>query len=94
MTDWNNRVEAFALVDRAVRLQWADEHDGELSEIEECLVRALELDPENVGTLQEIAHFYDAVIPNPEKATRYAHQCRQQAMKIVSEMDSILADSE
>lgn len=89
MKDWNNRVEAFALADRAQRLQLAEDN-GDLSEVEECLVRAIELDPDSLEALQEIAHLYDAVLPNPDKARGFARRCREQAMKIVSEMDGIL----
>ena len=66
----NNRIESFALVDRAIRLQLAD--DGDPSEVEECLKKALALDPENIDALQEAAHFYDAVTLNARKAKKYA----------------------
>src|ERR1700687_5621958 len=84
----NNRIESFALVDRAMRLQLAD--DGELSEVEECLTKALALNPENIDALQEAAHFYDAVMPNVRKAKKYALDCRGRAAKVASEMDGIL----
>ncbi len=92
MTDWNNRIEAFTLADRAQRLQLAED-GGALSEVEDCLTRAINLDPDNIEALQEIAHLYDAVIPDAEKAKRYAARCREQAMKIITQMDSILADA-
>jgi hypothetical protein len=89
----NNRIESFALADRAIRLQLAD--DGDPSEVEECLKKALALDPENIEALQEAAHFYDAVTPNARKAKKYALDCRGRAAKVASEMDGILegADS-
>ena len=62
----NRRIEAFSLVDQAIRLQL--EERGELSEVESCLTRALELDPHNIEALEEAAHFYDAVVPAPQKA--------------------------
>lgn len=90
--DSNRRVEASALVDRALRLQLAED-GGDLSEVEECLIRAIELDEDNIEALQEIAHLYDAVLPDADKAKRYAVKCREKALNIVSEMDSILADA-
>ncbi|MGH9521975.1 MAG: hypothetical protein ACRD3E_05540 [Terriglobales bacterium] len=88
--NWNNRIEAFALADRAERLQLTDE--GQLREVEECLRRALKLDCKSVEVLQELAHLYDAVIPDAKKAKKYALKCRESAMKVVREMDAILAD--
>ncbi len=84
----NNRVEAFELVDRAIRLQLAD--SGDLSEVEACLRKALALDPGNIEALQETAHFYDAVTPNAKKAKKYAVDCRGRAASVASEMDGIL----
>jgi Tfp pilus assembly protein PilF len=89
MTKPNNRIEAFELVDRAMRLQLADDN-GDLDEVEDCLNKAIELDPENIHALQEAAHFYESVVPNAEKARKYAATCRRKAATIISEMDGIL----
>jgi len=86
----NHRTAAFELVDRAIRLQLSD--DGDLSEIEDCLQRALKLDPNSIEVLQEAAHFYDAVIPSTRKARKFATQCRAKAVKLVGEMDRIISD--
>jgi hypothetical protein len=86
----NNRIAAFELVDRAIRLQLSD--DGDLSETENCLKRALRLDPNNIEALQEAAHFYDAVVPNAQKARRFAASCRDKALKVAAEMDSIIKE--
>jgi hypothetical protein len=66
----NSRIEAFKLVDQAMRLQLTD--DGDLVEIEECLKKALKLNPDSIEALQEAAHFYDAVVPNANRARKYA----------------------
>jgi hypothetical protein len=42
MPESNSRVEAFKLVDQALRLQLADD-GGDLSEVGECLNKALDL---------------------------------------------------
>jgi hypothetical protein len=86
----NNRIAAFELVDRAIRLQLSDE--GDLSEIEECLQRALSLDPNSIEVLQEAAHFYDAVVPNGRKARKLAAHCRDKAIKLVAEMNRIVKE--
>ena len=86
----NTRIVAFELVDRAIRLQLSD--DAELPEIEDCLKRALSLDPNSIEVLQEAAHFYDAVVPNARKARKFATHCRDKAVKVVAEMDSIIKE--
>jgi hypothetical protein len=90
MPKMNNRIAAFELVDRAIRLQLSD--GGNLSEIEECLQRALSLDPNSIEVLQEAAHFYDVVVPNNRKARKFAADCRKKADKLVAEMDSIIKE--
>ena len=87
----NNRTEAFELVDRAIRLQLSD--DGDLSEVEDCLQKALTLDPDGIEVLEEAAHFYDAVVPKPQEAHKFAAQCREKALKLVAEMDTIIEES-
>ena len=86
----NNRIAAFELVNRAIRLQLSD--DGELSEVEDCLQKALRLDPTSIEVLQEAAHFYDAVVPNVRKARKFAAHCRDKAVKLVAEMDGIIKE--
>jgi hypothetical protein len=84
----NSRVEAFKPVDRALRLQLVD--DGDLSEVEECPNKALDLSPGSIEVLQEAAHFYDAVVPNARKARKYAVLCRERARKVAAEMEDIM----
>ncbi len=84
-----NRIEAFKLVDHAVRLQLTD--DGDLIEIEKCFTKALELDPDSIEVLQEAAHFYDAVVPNAKMARKCAASCREKAAELTAEMGVILA---
>ncbi len=85
----NKRLEAFILVDRAMRLQLEDDK-GDLSEIEACLSKALQLDPGNVDALQEAAHFYWAVAPKKEKSRRCVIDCIEQLGKLAAEMNSLL----
>ena len=84
----NNRVAAFELVDKAVRLQLSD--DGDLSEIESLFEKALSLDANSIEVLQEAAHFYDAVVPNARKARKLASSCRAKAVKMAADMDGII----
>jgi hypothetical protein len=85
----NSRIEAFKLVDQAMRLQLTD--DGDLVEIEECLKKALKLNPDSIEALQEAAHFYDAVVPNANRARKYAASCLEKVAQVAAEMKGILA---
>jgi hypothetical protein len=84
-----DRIAAFALVQEAIKLQLSDDAN-ELSEIEDRLVRALELDPSSIEALQEAAHFYDAVQSDASRARDYGFRCRERISAVVSEMDGIL----
>jgi hypothetical protein len=88
----NNRVEAFSLVHKAIGLLLSDD-DGDLSDVEGCLRRAVELDPSSIEVLQEAAHFYDAILPNPELARTYATACRDKALAVADEMTEILSSN-
>jgi Tfp pilus assembly protein PilF len=90
MTTLDHRTAAFSLVQRAMRIQLGND-DGELADAESCLLKALELDPNSIEALQEAAHFYDAVMPDAARVRDYASKCRDQATKVVAEMDEILA---
>jgi hypothetical protein len=85
----NGRIEAFKLVDQAIRLQLTE--DGDPVEIENCLMKALKLDPGSIDALQEAAHFYDAVVPNANKARTYATRCLEKLAEIAAEMKGLLA---
>ena len=90
MGDSSDRAEALKLVAEAIR----STQDGrEPADVERYLNGALELDPEGIAALEEAAHFYVAVMPNPEQARKYATACRNRAAQIISEMDEILAKS-
>jgi hypothetical protein len=66
--------------------------DGSLAEAEELLRRALGLWPGNIDALEEIAHFYDAVLDDHANAVKYAAQCRARAAALVASMDEILQE--
>jgi hypothetical protein len=83
----NSRIEAFKLLDQAMRLQLTD--DGDLVEIEECLKKALKLNPDSIEALQEAAHLYDAVVPNANR--KYAASCLEKVAEVAAEMKGILA---
>ena len=44
-----------------------------LSEAEICLLRAQELDSGCLEAIEELAHFYDAVLPDKERAAHFAN---------------------
>ena len=91
MTDSSDRVKAFELVE-AAKLQRSKDRD--LSKIEECLKRALDLDADSLEALEQAALFYDSVSPDREKAQKYATACRNRAAQIVSEMEQIVREKQ
>ena len=68
--------------------------DGELSEVEACLIKALELWGDNLEGLEETAHFYYAVVVDSAKAKHYAGLCRAKALELVEAMGDILKDND
>jgi Tfp pilus assembly protein PilF len=63
---------------------------GDLTDAEANLQHALELDPENMGTLRHAAGFYHIVRRDGDKARHYATLCRAQAAAVTAQMDDIL----
>ncbi len=49
-----------------------DDTGPSLEEAEKCFLRAHTLAPNNLDTIEELAHFYGAVIPLPDKARHYS----------------------
>jgi hypothetical protein len=64
-----------------------------LEEVEKCILKALDLDPEHLEALEEAAHFYDIVVPDRNKAVMYAKRYLQLAGKVVNDMRAILEGS-
>jgi hypothetical protein len=90
MPSVDDRTESQRLVYQAVRLML---EPSELSEIEECLMKAIDLWADNLEALEEAAHFFDAVMSDPVRATRFAELCREKAAKLTADMDEILKDN-
>lgn len=63
----DNRTEAFALVQRALRIQLGNE-EGDLAEAESCLLKALDLDPVGIEALplRKTSLFYLCVLSGKE----------------------------
>ncbi len=45
--------------------------DFTLADVEKNYLKALKLDPENINALEELYHFYDAVMDDETKAKKY-----------------------
>ena len=69
-----------------------DETDYGLDEAEKFILKALDLDPDHPEALEEAAHFYDAVVPDRNRAVMYAERCLQLAAKVVDDMKAIIED--
>lgn len=82
---WVTRARLLMLEDKPL--------SGSLADVERCLLQALDLAPNNLEAIEEAAHFYDVMVPNRRKATRYAKRYLVLAGKTVSEMQVIIENS-
>jgi len=56
---------------KGVLILLSDTNDFTLSDVEKNFLKALKLDPENINALEELYHFYDAVMDDEVKARKY-----------------------
>ena len=81
-------------VTRARLLMLEDEPlSGSLADVEHCILKALDLAPNNLDAIEEAAHFYDVMVRNRRKAVRYAKQYIELADRAVSDMREIIQNS-
>lgn len=85
------QMESQALVDRAILLEHLD--DACWSEVELCLLRALELDENNIRALAETALFYDLALGDRAKAKKFAQRCKSKAAELADDMNAILGSA-
>ena len=81
----------YLLVRRGILIQLGDDEDDglTLADAERCLLEANATDPMYLPALEELAHFYDAVRPHPQRARNYAQRYIQEAKPILEAMQSI-----
>jgi len=74
-------------------IQLLETQDGPpLAEAAKSYKTALRLNPNNLETLESLAHFYDAVEPKPATAKRYAEAYITKAKRGIAEMERVIAD--
>ena len=61
-----------------------------LEEAEACLLRAHDLAPNNLDTLEELVHFYAVIIPNPDKARHYARMFEESIAEKLHRIQEVL----
>jgi hypothetical protein len=66
---------------------------GTLSDVERCILKALDLAPANLEAIEEAAHYYDAIAPDRRRTVRYARLYIGHARKVVADMQSIVENS-
>lgn len=80
----------YLLVWRAILIQVQDPAGPHtLDEAEACLLRAHATDPNYLPALEELAHYYDSVNPDLEKARAFAYRYIEKAQKALDEMRRI-----
>ena len=65
-----------------------------IDKAKECILKALDLDPDYLEAIEEAAHFYDVIEPDRDKAVMYAQRYLQLAGKVVDDMKAIIEDSD
>ncbi len=80
---WNLRGDFIQLLDTQA--------GPPLTEAAKSYKVALRIDPNNLETLESLAHFYDAVEPKPARAKRYAQAYIANAKRGVVEMERVAA---
>jgi hypothetical protein len=68
--------------------------DHTLDDAEASLLKAHEVDKSYLPALEELAHFYDAVNPDPAKARAFAKTYLEKSRKILEEMQTIVDESD
>jgi tetratricopeptide (TPR) repeat protein len=81
------------LVSRGMAIQLLDhQHGPPLGEAERSFLRALEVDPNSLRAIENLAHYYDAVADDPVKAKHFAREYISRVEPALEEMRSILRD--
>jgi|SRR5450432_251419 hypothetical protein len=78
---------------RLLMLEDDEPFSGSLLDVERCILKALDLAPNNLEAIEEAAHYYDVVAPDRRKAVKHAKRYIGLAGKVVSDMRAILEDS-
>jgi len=72
-------------------IQLLDIPDGPpLSEVERSYLKALEIDPEGLESIESLAHYYDAVSADVEQSKKYAALYLRKTSKSCAAMEAIL----
>ncbi|MFI5127324.1 MAG: hypothetical protein ACHQJX_10905 [Candidatus Acidiferrales bacterium] len=81
------------LVSRGVVIQLLNHRKGPaLSEAERSFLRALEVAPDNISAIEELAHYYDAVADDSEKAKLFAREYLNRVEPVIEEMRALLRE--
>jgi hypothetical protein len=85
----------YLLVFFSIFVLWQDsEDDGyTLDDVEAALLKAHEVDKSYLPALEELAHFYDVMKPDPAKARAFASSYIEKTRKILEDMQAIVAES-
>jgi hypothetical protein len=61
-----------------------------LEQAERALLRAVEIDGTYLPALEELAHYYDAVAPDPQRARMYASRWITVGGRVIADMHAIV----
>ena len=79
---WNLRGNVIQLLD-------IPDHPP-LSEVERSYLKALEINPDDLDSIESLAHYYDALLDDVDQSKKYAQLYLDKTTKVRSAMDAIL----
>lgn len=91
----NNYLSPFlhALKARLIMLS-SEECPYTLDDAGDCLLKALEINANDLEVIEELAHYYDIVAPDSQLATRYASLLLDKIRDISNDMAEIINESD
>lgn len=91
-----NPLSPFLLIFLAMMIQ-QDESESDflynLEDAEKLLLSALKINDQDIDAMIELAHLYDAIVPKPKEAFKYASLVLSKIKKIKLEMTEIRRDN-
>ncbi len=83
----------YLLVTRGMAIQLLDHQGGPpLHEAERSFLRALEIEPDYLAAIEELAHYYDAVADDTKKAQYFAREYLRRVEPSLKKLNVILSE--
>jgi hypothetical protein len=88
-----NQISPYLLLMKARLIQLSEiDREGGLEEAEKHLLQAHEINCEDLEVIEDLAHFYDVVMPNRDLAKSFSEMYLSRTAKTGREIQEILAE--